>query len=143
VVAANRRNSHLVPGGYIEQGEAGVEPRCDDGTLKPDSILYRWHDFAVSMESTLKKPLNVTETMKESIIEAGFVDVVETRFKMPLGPWTSDPRMKELGRWYRNYWETGMEGWSMAPGTRHLGVGCKSLFVTRAVSNLFLYTVEV
>lgn len=55
--------------------------------------------------------------------EAGFVDVVEKRFKWPIGPWSSDPKLKEIGRWNLLNWEEGMEGWVMAAYTRVLGVG--------------------
>lgn len=56
------------------------------------------------------------------ISSAGFVDVVEKRFKWPIGPWSSDPRLKEIGRWNLLNWEEGMEGWVIAPYTRVLGV---------------------
>lgn len=56
------------------------------------------------------------------ITSAGFVDVVEKRFKWPIGPWSSDPRLKEIGRWNLLNWEEGMEGWVIAPYTRVLGV---------------------
>ena len=56
------------------------------------------------------------------ISEAGFVDVVEKRFKWPIGPWSSDAKLKEIGRWNLLNWEEGMEGWCMAPYTRVLGV---------------------
>ena len=64
--------------------------------------------------------------MKDAIVQAGFEDVVEKRFKIPIGPWSSDPRSKDIGWWYRHHWETGMEGWALAPAVRHLGVSCHS-----------------
>jgi hypothetical protein len=30
---------------------------------------------------------------------AGFVEMVETRTKWPMSEWSSDPKMKGLGRW--------------------------------------------
>lgn len=59
--------------------------------------------------------------MASLIQEAGFVDVVEKKFKWPVGPWSSDPKLKELGRWNLLNWEEGMEGWAMALYTRQLG----------------------
>ncbi|KAK2744907.1 hypothetical protein FQN55_006469 [Onygenales sp. PD_40] len=112
---------HLTPGGYIEQAEAGISPRCDDGTLPPDSIFYTWEKFARDSARAMKKPLDVTETMKQNIEAAGFVDVVEKKYKWPIGQWSSDPRMQDIGKWNRDFWEHGMEGWAMANGTRHLG----------------------
>ena len=54
--------------------------------------------------------------------EAGFVNVVEKKFKFPIGTWPKDPRMKELGTWFRAYFEDGMEGYAMALLTRVLKV---------------------
>lgn len=115
-------SSHLVPGGYIEQAEFGLKAFCDDGTLKPDSVLHKYHEYCTAASANMKKDLTIAGSVKDSIVAAGFADVVEHRFKVPLGPWSSNPRMKEIGRWYRDFWEIGMEGWWMAIGTRFLGV---------------------
>jgi hypothetical protein len=40
--------------------------------------------------------------MYRSMMEqVGFVDVVEKRFKWPLGGWPKDEKLKELGLWVR------------------------------------------
>lgn len=116
--------SHLVPGGYIEQAEVGVLPLCDmdGGPINPDSFFGRLADITLDCQKAMGKPFTVAQTMKQSIIDAGFVDVVETKYKIPLGTWDSDPDMKEIGRWYRNFWDVGIDGWFMAPFTRYLGV---------------------
>jgi hypothetical protein len=114
--------SHLTADGYFEQVEFSTTARSDDGTLAPDSVFLKWDQFAVECERAMGKSLRIFNTIKKSLLDAGFVDVVETRFKWPIGPWSSDPRMKEIGRWSREFWEYGMEGWAMAPSTRFLGV---------------------
>lgn len=123
---SNRLNhiSHIKPGGYIEQAEIALHHLCDDGTLSADSVYSRWANFSKEWEAWKGISLLVTDTMKEAIIQAGFEDVVEKRFKIPIGPWSPDPRLKEIGWWYRHHWETGMEGWALAPAIRHLGVSC-------------------
>ena len=64
----------------------------------------------------------VQERMKDLIAAAGFVDVVETEFKWPIGPWSTDPKMRDLGMWNLRRWDEGFEGWIMALLTRHMGV---------------------
>ena len=64
--------------------------------------------------------MRICENMTSLIQEAGFVDVVEKRFIWPIGPWSSDPKLKEVGRWNLLNWEEGMEGWVMALYTRQL-----------------------
>ena len=69
------------------------------------------------------KTFEIAENMAGLVREAGFEDVVEKRFKWPVGPWSTDPKLKEIGRWNLLNWEEGMEGWVMAAYTRVLGVG--------------------
>ena len=54
-------------------------------------------------------------------MQAGLVNVVEERYKMPLGPWARDLKMKEVGWWHLIEAYQGVEGWTMAPFTRVLG----------------------
>lgn len=37
-------------------------------------------------------------SFKDQMKEAGFVDIEETRIKIPLGPWHADATQKEIGR---------------------------------------------
>lgn len=78
--------------------------------------------YGIECGRRLKKTFKIAEEMAGMISSAGFVDVVEKRFKWPIGPWSSDPRLKEIGRWNLLNWEEGMEGWVIAPYTRVLGV---------------------
>lgn len=50
---------------------------------------------------------------KKLMEEAGFVDVVEQVWKVPTGPWSSDPKFKEIGRWQLLYLNTGLEGMAL------------------------------
>jgi hypothetical protein len=54
--------------------------------------------------------------------EAGFTDIVEKKFIWPIGPWPSDPHLKDLGRWGERNWADGLEAWVLALYTRVLGV---------------------
>lgn len=56
------------------------------------------------------------------IREAGFVNTVEQVFKVPLGGWPADVKLRELGQWALLGFDTGLEGYSLATLTRVLGV---------------------
>ena len=60
--------------------------------------------------------------MRDGIEKSGFVDVVEIKYKWPIGAWSTDAKLKELGKWNLNHWEDGLEGWTMRFFTRYLGV---------------------
>ncbi|KAK2863678.1 hypothetical protein FQN49_004098 [Arthroderma sp. PD_2] len=112
---------HLAPGGYIEQAEPDTQPYNEHGPLPPDSHLSKLAELIETFAKAMKKPVTISKTMKQKIIDAGFVDVVERRFKVPLGAWSSDPRQRDIGRVYQKSREVGMEGWFLAPATRLLG----------------------
>ncbi|SMR41418.1 unnamed protein product [Zymoseptoria tritici ST99CH_3D1] len=113
--------THLEPGGWIEQVEFSIHNRSADGRLDGGSTLGRWSGNAMSIAEGTGKTFEIAENMAGLIGEAGFEGLVERVFKWPIGPWSSDKRLKELGRWNLLNWEEGMEGWCMAPYTRVLG----------------------
>lgn len=114
---------HMAPGGYIEQIEWSPHVREIDGTLAANPALRQWGDSFVEAGARCGKTWEIAENMAGLIGEAGFVDVAERRFKWPVGPWSSDQRMKDIGRWNLLNWEEGMEGWALAAHTRVLKVG--------------------
>jgi hypothetical protein len=44
---------------------------------------------------------------------------------MPVGPWSQDKKLKEVGRWHLLECYEGIEGWSMALLTRLMGVSSR------------------
>lgn len=113
---------HMAPGGYIEQVEWSPHIRSIDGTLSTNPVLRQWLDNKIEVGTRTGKTWEIAENMAGLIREAGFVDIVEKRFKWPVGPWSSDQRMKDIGRWNLLNWEEGMEGWVLASYTRVLKV---------------------
>jgi len=64
----------------------------------------------------------ISRTMRASIENAGFVNVVEKVYKTPMGTWPSDPKLKEIGEWVLLGFDIGLEGYAMAGLTRALRV---------------------
>lgn len=113
--------SHIKPGGWIEQLEQSVEPKSDDGTTD-GTIFEQWGKVSLEAGDAFGKTLRVVDEAKDGLIAAGFVDVVEKRFKCPVGPWAKNPHFKKLGKLNRVYCEEGIEGYSMLLLTKVLGV---------------------
>ncbi|KAF2644473.1 S-adenosyl-L-methionine-dependent methyltransferase [Massarina eburnea CBS 473.64] len=115
--------NHIKPGGYFEHLEFSITTNAD-----PDSDKHSDKVFTAFSESILgvgDKHTGMTfrtiEFMKDYMVNAGFVDVVEKKFIWPIGPWPKDPHLKDLGRWGERNWVDGVEGWVMALYTRLLG----------------------
>lgn len=111
---------NLKSGGYVQQMEIEIKPQCDDGTLPDNSIYHKWADLAQELTGAGTN-FTFTGRMKRQLEEAGFVDVVELRLKLPLGPWSSNPVYQDLGRYFEMYWRTGSQGWLLGACTRNLG----------------------
>lgn len=52
----------------------------------------------------------------------GFVDVVQKKYKVPVGSWPSDPHLKDIGRYNLLYCDLGAEGWVLWTLSKILGV---------------------
>lgn len=160
---------HLEPGrGWIEQVEVSFVPRfwytqgegggafCrleeehmgwDSTTVHLDkwdsstSIFVTWYNFWKECSQRTGKTWFVADQMASLIYEAGFENVCQMRYMLPLfdcseeiapttnassicGGYSDYPvaRLAEIARWFRQFWETGMEGWVLAVSTRYMGV---------------------
>ena len=122
VYRAKIQRRHLVPGGYIEQAEISVRVCSDIGDIDPDSVWGENNRLFFCAGEASGRTLVIQEKLKGLIEEAGFVDVVEHQYRWPLGAWSQDQKLRDLGRWNQHRWEEGLEGWSMAFCTRIMGV---------------------
>ncbi|KAI9821132.1 MAG: hypothetical protein M1827_003866 [Pycnora praestabilis] len=120
-IPASVSDRHLRPGGYIEQVEISPFVQLDPSSLANDPVLHGMRILITEAGRRFGKTFEVEAKMKEWIEEAGFVDVVEKRYKWPIGSSSRDPKLKEIGRWNQLNWEEGLEGWSMALLTRVMG----------------------
>lgn len=107
---------HLKPGGYLEQAEYAASWTSDDGSLTLESPMGRAGPIAHDCFSRLGRvdgELNIFETMKGRITDAGFTDIVEHQYKWPIGTWPKDKKMKQLGVWVKAHLDMGLEGYMM------------------------------
>lgn len=100
----------LKPGGWIQDMEMSIVWKSDDGTVTEDHLLNEWTRFSIDAAKKIGKTFENAQFSKENLIKAGFVDVVEKKYKMPVGAWSSDPKLKEIGRWNALYFQQGIEG---------------------------------
>lgn len=111
----------LNPGCYFESQEYDAIVACDDGTLDPEGPLATWfRDLRVASD-IMDRPVVLAANLRRYYEEAGFVDVQERIFKMPMNGWAKDELLKELGRmWERNFL-TGLSGFSLTLFNRAFG----------------------
>ena len=94
----------------------------DDGSLAHDSALSRWWDLFKAIGERTGRTFAASEAAYESITAAGFIDVQEKMFKVPIGPWPKDKTMKERGTWNQAFLLDGLEGFALRGLTTTLDV---------------------
>ncbi|KAI4136668.1 MAG: hypothetical protein LQ341_005506, partial [Variospora aurantia] len=119
---------HLTPGGYIEQAELNPVLKSDDGSIVPGDVLDQCGTLAVQAGISLGSSLEVEKSMQDDIARAGFTEVVKTTYKWPVGAWSNDPRLKELGKWNLLHWQQGLESWTLRSFTKRMGVNSSHHF---------------
>lgn len=51
--------------------------------------------------------------MRAAMEKAGFVNAEEDHYKLPIGSWAKNPKLKEAGRIARDMWADGLEGYCL------------------------------
>jgi hypothetical protein len=94
--------------------------QCDDGTCPADYGYGRFVDYCMEGFRTFGvDPLSM-ERNTELLREAGFRDVQEKIWKVPIGTWPRDPKLKKAGLYNRAIMCDALEAVSLAPLTRGL-----------------------
>lgn len=96
--------------------------KSDDGSITEGNPWDRCNKLVDQCSDRYGKTMKIQEKMRDLMEEAGFVDIVETKFKWPVGLWGATPKMKDVGRWNMAHWMEGLEGWTLALLTRIMGV---------------------
>ena len=117
----------MAPGGYIEHSEPIPELKTEDGSISPSDVMHRVTDLATEASQKFGKNIMIAPLIKNMIKEAGFVDVVEKRYKWPIGEWPVDRKLKDIGRWNMKLWFEGLETYTLRLLTQYCGVSQNSV----------------
>jgi len=87
----------LKPGGWLEFVDLVNPPRSDDDSIPADSQVRKFFDILTAGCAQIGRDLFAPRRWKATLEEAGFVNVEERFFKLPIGGWPKDRRLKEAG----------------------------------------------
>jgi hypothetical protein len=93
--------------------EIDIMIMSDDGSVTKDHFMAQWSQTLLEAAEMTGKTLTSYDTMVDQIKAAGFEDVHEKKFKMPIGGWSSDPKMKQVGRWNLLFCFEGADNWAL------------------------------
>lgn len=137
--------THTKPGGYVEIMEHSVCPVSDDGTVNDESFFTLWGSTVVELGEKFGKSFTIWKESRARMERAGFVDVVEERYKWPVNEWPSPEsttqrndggkswsRLRELGIWNQLRLYNGVEGFTIRLLTTVNGV-CGSFLCLKSL----------
>jgi hypothetical protein len=90
----------LKPGGYIELSELATTPKAMNSDYPQPVVIFEWLGMLAGAVEKTGMDMRLAPKFKDLLIEAGFVDVVETRFEIPWGSWPKDRKLKAIGLWH-------------------------------------------
>ena len=91
-------SSNLEPGGWIEHVDTKVGVYCSDGTMPANSELAKMGSLLEACGERRGVPMDTTDKMRSRIEAAGFTNIHEKLYKVPLGTWPKHPIYKDAGR---------------------------------------------
>jgi SAM-dependent methyltransferase len=105
--------NNLEPGGFCESHEIYPKIYCDDGTMPPNFELLEWTRLQDKAAMTLGTPLRIANKLKTWYEQAGFVDVKEDIWAIPMNSWARDSKHKLLGKFMLWNLCQGLHAWTV------------------------------
>ncbi|KAF4445598.1 methyltransferase [Fusarium austroafricanum] len=109
---------NLKPGCYMEMQEYDAWIFSDDDSCDRAPWTMEWVDKLDTASKMFGKQINVAKYHKQWMIDAGFEDVTERVYRIPIGPWAKDPALKELGKFELTHMQMSVESHTPALFTR-------------------------
>ncbi|KAJ4289331.1 hypothetical protein N0V88_007082 [Collariella sp. IMI 366227] len=114
-------HANLAPGGWAEFQDFEFDFHSDDGTLTPSSEMLKWVTILNDAADSVGRTSSPGPNLEKWVQDAGFVNVRHEKFRLPLGPWPKDPKLKEVGRFNLMQMLSGLEAFSLRLYTDVLG----------------------
>ncbi|KAK6360107.1 hypothetical protein TWF730_006260 [Orbilia blumenaviensis] len=117
----------LKPGGWWESVETVVEFQCDDGSLPDDAAVRYWVGIMRIACERAGTSFDVAGRVKDWCEAAGFEEVTQKVFKLPIGPWPKDKYEKALGSYNLANMLSACDGFSLHLLTKYYGMSVEDL----------------
>ncbi|CAF3449744.1 unnamed protein product [Fusarium graminearum] len=88
----------VIPGGWVQSAEADVEFRCDDGSIELEPNLKMYKKLFEEGGKVLNTHFFVNDMQVQGFKDAGFEEIHTIDYKLPVGDWPKDPKLREVGK---------------------------------------------
>lgn len=125
---------NLLPNGWVEFADWDYSPYRPEGSEDTrDNAVVNWHNVMLNdgCDKT-QRDGRPDPKLKKWVADAGFEEVQEFVYETPVGGWSKDKRLKEIGHYYKLSLEEGLEGISLRLLTQVLGMSLEEALVMDA-----------
>jgi len=99
----------------------GTTPFFEDGTDDRGKTISDWCNLVHEASRRFGKDMKTVPSWKGWQERAGFKNVTEETYKLPLSPWTEDSKLNQLGLYHQVNLLEALESYTYALFTRFLG----------------------
>jgi hypothetical protein len=112
---------HLKPGGWIQLASTIPDIQSDDNTLPEKSHYLEAGRLYFEMAEKMGSPLDSPRKWAEQMRDAGFTDVRDVVYKIPMGTWPKSKRLRVVGRLEQMMLVEGFEAFMLRGYVQILG----------------------
>lgn len=117
--------THTKPGGWFQNVEIDLETRSENSQIpeKDAELFKRWRDLFWNAGDKIGRTFKIARDgqMEKLAKEVGFVDVVHKQWKVPIGGWPKDPKLKSIGLYNGLFIDQSLDGSAVFPIGEILG----------------------
>ncbi|KAJ0344994.1 hypothetical protein COL154_009492 [Colletotrichum chrysophilum] len=106
---------HTKPGGWFEIIEFDTKGRSQNTELDENHIFNKWYKWWCEGQEKMGKPSDnvASGKFKKALLDVGYTELVEKRWKIPVGSWPARPDLKRLGQCNLEFMEMSLEGFML------------------------------
>ncbi|KAH6989177.1 S-adenosyl-L-methionine-dependent methyltransferase [Ilyonectria sp. MPI-CAGE-AT-0026] len=116
---------HVKPGGWVENTEIDLETRSENPKVSGDEghIFKKWRNLFWEAGEKINRTFKIARDnqMENKMREAGFVDIQHHQWKVPIGGWPRDPKLKQIGLYNGMFIDQSLDGFAVFPIGEILG----------------------
>ncbi|KAK4494688.1 hypothetical protein PRZ48_014044 [Zasmidium cellare] len=109
------------PGGWAEFHDLDLHNVSPDNSIPPGNATLEMYKYVIEGCDKMGRTCCPGPHLKGWLEDAGFVNVKEEVFKLPVGPWPKDPHLKRIGGLNLMQFLDGLEAFSLGMFTQVLG----------------------
>ena len=81
--------------------------------MTKDSATHQWDSLIIALLESTGRVASPGPHLEKWVRDAGFTNITHKKYKLPIGPWAKDPKLKEIGTCNLIQTLAGLEAFSL------------------------------